>query len=468
MSVFPCKSVPTDLGVFPDYWRVNYAFGMVLGVDDFRQEQAYHVGRKRLNNRALHGHGVAYGLDVVVEPVVSDLQVRVMPGMAVMPGGEDVEVTEEHCLRLNEWLAARAADEDEPIVESPPGRLRICVTLRYAECLERKVPVPGLPCSTDEETGEYSRIRESFELRLDTLPPDQAAEWASRRLGDILCRVQIDDSRSPPSDLAQILCLVRDIPSWVEGTLGISSPPIATHHESPPCAALPHVLTLPKDASRAALQEIYRVWASEVRPQLAAYREDPRAEEDRIVLACLDVGISDGSPRVVDQAGYSVDPSTRPVLVNTRAIQELFFAGSRRERAPVRFATLHADEPNRLLVWLHHPSSLDVPAGAMEVTVDDGPPVGFTAPSGAGNLIELTLNDDLVDDARVRVSFDIGQILSVGSGAGGENQPLAESMRDLGVEYVSRAGDHLHAETIFSGLTATRRFVTVHTSTSAS
>ena len=46
--------------------RVNYTYGMVLGVDDFVQEQTYHNARGEWLARDLVGYGTVNGLAVSV------------------------------------------------------------------------------------------------------------------------------------------------------------------------------------------------------------------------------------------------------------------------------------------------------------------------------------------------------------------------------------------------------------------
>ena len=47
--------------------RVNFTLGMLLGVDDFVQESAYHVACTRELARELLGYGTVHGLQVVIE-----------------------------------------------------------------------------------------------------------------------------------------------------------------------------------------------------------------------------------------------------------------------------------------------------------------------------------------------------------------------------------------------------------------
>ena len=46
--------------------RNNYAYGMVLGVEDFRQQFSYFMDRMRFHNRELHGYGTVSGLEVSI------------------------------------------------------------------------------------------------------------------------------------------------------------------------------------------------------------------------------------------------------------------------------------------------------------------------------------------------------------------------------------------------------------------
>ncbi len=80
--------------------RVNYEFGLVLGVDDFRQEQLYFLARDYLHNRSLHGYGTVAGLDVIADrPADStrEMLVTVTPGMAVDQFGRTINLRDEQC-----------------------------------------------------------------------------------------------------------------------------------------------------------------------------------------------------------------------------------------------------------------------------------------------------------------------------------------------------------------------------------
>ena len=52
----------------PDLKRLNYFYGQMLGVNDFRTEQAFFREKLKLHNRCLHGYGTVCGLKVAAVP----------------------------------------------------------------------------------------------------------------------------------------------------------------------------------------------------------------------------------------------------------------------------------------------------------------------------------------------------------------------------------------------------------------
>ncbi len=59
------KELSRDCLPIPRLERVNYFYGQMLGVNEFRSEQGYFHAKQRLHNRYLHGYGVVCGLEVV-------------------------------------------------------------------------------------------------------------------------------------------------------------------------------------------------------------------------------------------------------------------------------------------------------------------------------------------------------------------------------------------------------------------
>src|SRR4051812_26809162 len=82
-------SATTDVGVLDPGKRVNYSLGLVLGVDEFRQEQAYFLAKHRRHNRMLHGHGTVWGLKLGV-PAKEPPEIHVAPGLAAAQSGHEI------------------------------------------------------------------------------------------------------------------------------------------------------------------------------------------------------------------------------------------------------------------------------------------------------------------------------------------------------------------------------------------
>src|SRR5258705_6316983 len=69
--------------------RHNYAYGMILGVEDFKQEQSYFIDRMKLHNRMLHSYGTVVGLEVSsAEDTAKSILVKA--GMAIDPEGNEI------------------------------------------------------------------------------------------------------------------------------------------------------------------------------------------------------------------------------------------------------------------------------------------------------------------------------------------------------------------------------------------
>ncbi len=88
--------------------RVNYATGVLLQADDFRDEQTYHRRRLALALRHLAGFGTLAGLAVRAPKAEdNDLELRVEPGVALDRYGRLIEVAEPWCLHLARWFVAQ-------------------------------------------------------------------------------------------------------------------------------------------------------------------------------------------------------------------------------------------------------------------------------------------------------------------------------------------------------------------------
>jgi hypothetical protein len=163
--------------------RVRYFPRQLLTADDMRTEQEYFRQRLRRHNRYLHGWGIACGATVEPAPTAAaHWQVRICPGLVISPQGDEAMI--DDCVLFD--LKTGAARPEPctvtwpcPPVGTMPGhgdRATIYVAVRYAECPTRPVRVPPAGCGCDEMDCEYSRIRDSFELKVLWTLPDSYAK----------------------------------------------------------------------------------------------------------------------------------------------------------------------------------------------------------------------------------------------------------------------------------------------------
>lgn len=80
--------------------RLRYFYQQFLQEQDFIDEQAYHVSRQRLHNRALHTEGVVEGLTVTALELAT--QVHVTAGAALDGEGRMIVLTDEIDVPLND------------------------------------------------------------------------------------------------------------------------------------------------------------------------------------------------------------------------------------------------------------------------------------------------------------------------------------------------------------------------------
>ena len=123
--------------------RVNYATGVLLQAEDFRDEQTYHRGRLATTLSHLFGHGTVAGLRVVPpKKEDNELELKVEPGVAIDRYGRLIEVTEPWCIRLARWFAAQdtGALLDALDRTADPVVIVVDLFLSVADCGRRKTP----------------------------------------------------------------------------------------------------------------------------------------------------------------------------------------------------------------------------------------------------------------------------------------------------------------------------------------
>lgn len=346
--------------------RVNYEFGLVLGVDEFVDEQRYFLEKEYQHNRALHGYGTVSGLLVSAAENGEDIEIQVDTGIGIDQYGRVFVVRNKQCASLLSWLEEQ---------ELGSGDRRIYVVARYAECETALVPIAGQPCSSSEQQTAPSRLQDIFEIELVLEPPPHPARDAVVNLAEFLSRLRTAPEAEDPGDLGNPQTLAPII-----GPTVITQTPEAfiTHVDDAVTdrtgTAGATILPIPPQRVEQLLDDIFSYWLTEVRPTLQpdliepqlpanAGEEPPPAE---ILLAQIDLAIPEDEGLQLE--GIAVDNSTRPYLLHTQLIQELFdvpeMAGEGGEPAPPQdvraFATVEDISPRLLSLWLHIGENLDL------------------------------------------------------------------------------------------------------------
>jgi hypothetical protein len=153
--------------------RLRYFPRQLITADDMRTEQHYLRERMKRHNRFLHGFGVVCGCEVIAPTATSPpWQLTVCPGYAVSPQGDEILIPQPVTFDLQ--TGVQNPDSCTPPCPCPPQPVcqppiqqsigYLCV--RYTECVTRPVRVHPAGCGCDQLDCEYSRIRDSYELKL--------------------------------------------------------------------------------------------------------------------------------------------------------------------------------------------------------------------------------------------------------------------------------------------------------------
>jgi hypothetical protein len=345
-----CTTTPADRVSLTPNKRVNYAFGLVLGEDELRQEQSHFEWKHRLGNRLLHGYGTVCGLKVTASAQDGGTEIRIAPGYALSPRGDWIWVDKAQCVRLDDWLHRQGA------ALAPGVAHTVHVRLCYVECPTDDEPVAGRACALEEDSRVASRITESFRASLEWIAPDQPFEMAAR----VRALTVLGTTGSPPSSPAAL-------------------PPPEFPIGSPDDGSMPRdEFLIDQDRLCETIREALLIWSTEVCPALSG------DNGDCVLLACVRFEVDAGGTLI--GKSVSVSDCERPILVPERLSQELFCGST---------GGVGATGP----AGATGPTG---PAGGAGPTGPTGPAgaTGPTGPAGAGGLafsgvgrIELPLLD---------------------------------------------------------------------------
>lgn len=310
--------------------RVNFSFGMVLGVDDFRQEHAWLAARDERALRELIGYGTITGLGVSTGVTGSAVEVRVAPGLALLPDGKLVGVAADQCARLDEWLAGPG----KAGADGKSGKAAIYVVLRHVEVSGTPVPIPGEPCRDESALLADSRIADSFTLDFSWSPPAQSEDAAARSFAAWLRRVPVLDLPVPEPTLAEFQAEVAaQLPQVFAHAAGaFANPPLAETPAPDPDpgapASPPSTLVIPRAHYAAFVNAAFDVWVRELRVGAMAHFGPVPAAEDAadagLLLAAIDITLDAGNLLLpVDKTQTAIARWLgRAQLVHLRLLQE--------------------------------------------------------------------------------------------------------------------------------------------------
>jgi hypothetical protein len=156
--------------------RTRFFARQLVAPDDLTQDQIYFREKLRRHNRLLHGWGVVCGARV--RKGQGDCQVDIEPGYLLGPFGDEIVidrvVTVDLCRETQDGDAACDPPMDpwcSDVRACPPADRPVYLAVRYAECRTRPVRAYPAGCGCDDSACEYSRIRDSFAVKVLTRLP---------------------------------------------------------------------------------------------------------------------------------------------------------------------------------------------------------------------------------------------------------------------------------------------------------
>lgn len=180
--------------------RTHFFPRQLVTAPDLTQDQTYFREKHRRHNRLLHGWGVVCGARCKVGS--EGCEVVIEPGYILGPFGDEIfidrEVTVDVCKQdLDGNVAGPCGQPVDPWcsnvrVDRAAGD-KLFIAVRYAECQDRPVRVVSGGCGCSQEDCEYSRIRDSYVIRVlpklpsnyvDPMePPEVRSIWECSRCG---------------------------------------------------------------------------------------------------------------------------------------------------------------------------------------------------------------------------------------------------------------------------------------------
>lgn len=300
--------------------HVNFVTGMVLGVDDYAQEFAYHAERAKRIVRELLGYGTVAGLAVGLEDSAAGPRARVSAGSAAAPSGQLICVGRDQCGEIDAWLKRSVvkAELDARADGANALDLTIYLTLCYTDCPVDEVPIPGEPCRSPENLMAPSRVADDYVLAFAFDPPRDTEARALAVLDAWLAAAEAAVAGGGESDPTKFAPLLARATAQIVAALGIAPGPLDPGDLAP--------VVLKSTAFPAFVLAMRNAWITVLRPLVVAQNCTAPGvpANDCVLLAALRFEATRGlvpdwaAPAI---AGIVLDESERPLLLSSTALQ---------------------------------------------------------------------------------------------------------------------------------------------------
>jgi hypothetical protein len=340
MTCFAPSNVQPGVATQDPTKHVNYALGMVLGVDDLTQEFSYLSQRDQWLARDLHGYGTVWGLAVSLgDGGPRGPEVLVSSGVAINPRGQLIRVAPAQCAAVNDWLQSHAADVvTHRAATATAGIFTVPVylVLSYRTCLTDPVPIAGEPCRSEDDSTAPSRVADDFLLELSFDPPPQQEEDAIRFWVQWLSdHLSVVPAGPPSMTVADFVTAIRAASAAAQAANAATPPPARPFFLVEPTPDIEVSVTA--DQLAGYLRAAMRLWVTELRPlwrpdwmgdKHACAGDELLADPDQgnqVLLAQLtltvgSVSLTDSTPVQVSPA--AIDETARPFVLQSRLLQE--------------------------------------------------------------------------------------------------------------------------------------------------
>ncbi len=212
-------------GNVPGLERTRFFPRQLVTPDDLTQDQIYFRDKHRRHNRMLHGWGVVCGARVKPGKERCDLVVE--SGYILGPYGDEIVIPDDvsfnACKQDLDGNAYSACGEPsdpwcrDVRAERRPNQVYY-LAVRYDECRSRPVTAHAGECGCSEPGCEYSRIRDSFTLKLLSELPES---YRDMRMPNVTNLFRCSDGRPCPPCPDDPWVILADLTMGADGAVEV-------------------------------------------------------------------------------------------------------------------------------------------------------------------------------------------------------------------------------------------------------